>query len=116
MSFNPDAGNLSGMTDVGLSNVQSNQTLVYDDSSDKWTNTAITPTMVDGLQATLDTKPTTTETILVVRWTGTTWPPRPTEAPFGVMFLSTNDPSAPPPSPEDLHPGDLWRRHPGSGG
>ena len=42
MSFNPEATNLSGMTDVSLSNPQNSQVLTYDDGVDKWQNQAAT--------------------------------------------------------------------------
>lgn len=45
-----------------------------------------------------------------VRWDGVAWPPRPTGAPFGVRFLSTNDPAAPPPPTAGLLVGDTWIR------
>lgn len=47
-----------------------------------------------------------------IRWTGTAWPPRPVGAPFGVRFLSTNDPAASAPPALDLQIGDIWTRHP----
>lgn len=40
MSFNPEATNLSGMTDVSLSNPQNSQVLAYDDGAEKWQNQA----------------------------------------------------------------------------
>lgn len=40
MSFNPDAGNLSGMTDVSLSNPSDDQVLTYDNTASKWQNKA----------------------------------------------------------------------------
>jgi hypothetical protein len=49
-----------------------------------------------------------------IRWNAKTksWPARPAAAQFGVVFLSTNDASAP--APRDRHKmvGDVWRRHP----
>lgn len=44
------------------------------------------------------------------RWTGGAWEARP-EGPFGVLFLSTNDPAATAPSVGVLS-GDMWERHP----
>lgn len=51
---------------------------------------------------------------VVVRWNATTrrWAPRPDQAEFGVVFLSTNDPHAPAPAHVNVQAGDLWRRHP----
>jgi len=46
----------------------------------------------------------------VVRWSGTAWGARPANAPFGIIWLSTNDANAPAPSAGIL--GDIWRRHP----
>ena len=50
----------------------------------------------------------------IVRWNARTrrWAPRPPAADFGVVFLSTNDPDALPPSDRHMQPGDVWRRHP----
>ena len=51
---------------------------------------------------------------IVVRWNSTTdaWPSRPSWAPFGVLFLSTNDATAIAPVDANLQVGDVWRRHP----
>lgn len=51
---------------------------------------------------------------VVVRWNGNThrWAPRPPHAEFGVVFLSTNDPHATPPTDVHVLAGDVWRRHP----
>ena len=53
----------------------------------------------------------------ICRWdTGTrTWETRDPNALFGVLFLSTNDATAPPPNDPNLRIGDLWRRHPNAG-
>lgn len=50
----------------------------------------------------------------IVRWNARTrrWAPRPPAAEFGVVFLSTNDPTATPPADRYMQPGDVWRRHP----
>ena len=51
---------------------------------------------------------------VVVRWNANSrkWAPRPAKADFGVVFLSTNDPHATPPTDKMLQTGDVWRRHP----
>lgn len=51
---------------------------------------------------------------VVVRWNSSSkkWAPRPAKADFGVVFLSTNDPNATPPTDTMLQAGDVWRRHP----
>jgi hypothetical protein len=51
---------------------------------------------------------------VVVRWNSKTrsWASRPADAEFGVVFLSTNDATATPPTDPNVQPGDLWRRHP----
>jgi hypothetical protein len=51
---------------------------------------------------------------IVVRWNAALrkWAPRPAHADFGVVFLSTNDPHATPPSDPRVQAGDVWRRHP----
>lgn len=51
---------------------------------------------------------------IIVRWNSTTdtWPARPTWAPFGVVFLSTNDAAATQPPTANLAIGDRWIRHP----
>jgi hypothetical protein len=51
---------------------------------------------------------------VVVRWNSATerWAPRPAGAPFGVVFLSTNDASATAPTDPNNTVGDVWRRHP----
>lgn len=51
---------------------------------------------------------------IVVRWddVAMAWEPRPASAPFGVIFLSTNDSDAPAPTDVALQSGDVWRRHP----
>jgi hypothetical protein len=50
----------------------------------------------------------------VVRWNAKkrSWPARPAHADFGVVFLSTNDPTALPPTDPKVQAGDVWRRHP----
>ena len=59
---------------------------------------------------------TTTQTHgpTIVRWNASArrWSRRPPEVEFGVVFLSTNDPGAPPPSDRFMQAGDVWRRHP----
>ncbi|HEX8509426.1 MAG TPA: hypothetical protein VF635_08005, partial [Propionibacteriaceae bacterium] len=59
------------------------------------------------------TSSTQTQGATVVRWNASArrWSRRPPEAEFGVIFLSTNDPAAPPPSDSFMQPGDVWRRH-----
>jgi len=54
-----------------------------------------------------------TETV-VVRWNAKLrkWAARPARADFGVVFLSTDDPDATPPSDSNTQAGDVWRRHP----
>jgi hypothetical protein len=51
---------------------------------------------------------------VVVRWDARSnrWATRPPEADFGVVFLSTNDPRATPPTDVHVQAGDVWRRHP----
>lgn len=51
---------------------------------------------------------------IIIRWNSVTdtWPPRPAGAPFGVRFISTNDPAATAPTDVNLAAGDLWERHP----
>lgn len=52
---------------------------------------------------------------VVVRWNAKRrqWPLRPAGAEFGVVFLSTNDPSATAPPPmTHMLTGDVWRCHP----
>ena len=51
---------------------------------------------------------------VVVRWDGKRrgWAHRPSEADFGVVFLSTNDPRATAPTASNVQAGDVWRRHP----
>lgn len=53
-----------------------------------------------------------TDTQQLVRWTGSAWPARPNGAPFGVVFLSTNDAAATAPPSTGLLVGDVWRKHP----
>jgi hypothetical protein len=50
----------------------------------------------------------------VVRWDARLhkWAARPAQADFGVIFLSTNDPAATPPTDPSVQAGDVWRRHP----
>jgi hypothetical protein len=57
---------------------------------------------------------TATTVQVVVRWNDVTdsWPARPVSAPFGVLFLSTNDPTATQPPTTNLLVGDRWIRHP----
>lgn len=99
MAFTPGpgsggGGSIAGSSDVSLDSVQNNQVLTYDTPSSKWQNKA-------GLDNKVD----------IVRWTGASWPSRPADAPFGVLFISTNDPSAPAPNDDQLQSGDVWRRH-----
>ncbi len=68
-----------------------------------------------GLQAiatvtSLQTELNARETL--VRWSGTAWAARPSGAPFGVAFISTNDANAPSPPTTGLLVGDIWRKHP----
>lgn len=51
---------------------------------------------------------------VTLRWNSTTdtWPARPVWAPFGVVFLSTNDAAATQPPTLNLQIGDRWIRHP----
>jgi hypothetical protein len=51
---------------------------------------------------------------VVVRWNSKirSWARRPAEADFGVVFLSTNDADATPPTDANVQTGDVWRRHP----
>ncbi len=53
-----------------------------------------------------------TDAQVTVRWSGSAWGSRPASAPFGVLFLSTNDANATAPSDINLASGDIWRRHP----
>lgn len=54
---------------------------------------------------------------VVVRWNAQarSWARRPADAEFGVVFLSTNDARATPPTDVHVQAGDLWRRHPDAG-
>lgn len=49
-----------------------------------------------------------------VQWNSRTksWPTRPSSADFGLVFLSTNDPSATPPCDPNTLVGDIWTCHP----
>ena len=116
MSFNPDSGSIASASDAALSNPADDQVLTYSQAAGKWVNQTTTVATVSGLQAALDTKAAHDETIVTVRWTGSAWPDRPESAPFGVMFLSTNDPEAPAPDSGELQPGDIWQRYPDTGG
>jgi len=51
---------------------------------------------------------------VVVRWNADMrlWARRPADADFGVVFLSTNDANATPPTDVNVKTGDVWRRHP----
>jgi hypothetical protein len=51
---------------------------------------------------------------VTVRWNAATktWAKRPADAEFGVVFLSTNDPAATPPTDSRVQAGDVWRTHP----
>ena len=57
-----------------------------------------------------------TRGVVVVRWDelARRWEKRPAGAPYGVVFLSTNDPRAPAPSDPAQLAGDEWHRHPES--
>ena len=101
-------GSVSGAADVFLSSPTSNQVLTYDGSILKWKNSTVAISSVANLQTELDTRE------VVVRWNANThaWPARPAGASFGVVFLSTNDPNATPPTDANKQVGDLWRRHP----
>lgn len=68
----------------------------------------MTTTRVSGAQASEQAGTT------IVRWDDKRrrWAPRPPKADFGVVFLSTNDPDAPPPRDVNCRAGDVWRRHP----
>lgn len=69
---------------------------------------APTVTQVTGLSAELSARE------LIIRWDDgvRAWPARPATYPFGALFLSTNDPTAPAPPATGLLVGDVWRRHP----
>ena len=71
MSFNPDAGSLSSMTDVSLSNPQSSQVLAYDDNAAKWQNqtTPIQPSLMMAVMTPVTTRPTDRSDISVL-WVG----------------------------------------------
>ncbi len=62
----------------------------------------------------VDSKSPDRDAPVVVRWNSTTdrWAARPTGAPFGVVFLSTNDAHATAPTDPTNMVGDVWRRHP----
>lgn len=97
MGFGGSGGgsnSVSGATDVALNNPTGSEVLTYDSSSSKWKNSNTAQT--------------------IVRWNSSTdqWAPRPANAPFGVLFISTNDVSATAPSDANLQAGDVWRRHP----
>lgn len=57
------------------------------------------------------------EAAVIVRWNAQArcWAKRPANADFGVVFLSTNDAGATPPTDVHVQAGDLWRRHPDAG-
>lgn len=59
MSFNPDAGSISGAADAALSNPANGQLLTYDESTDKWVNASAVVDTVSGLQTALDDKVST---------------------------------------------------------
>lgn len=88
---------ISGSSDVALSNPANQEVLAFDTASSKWKN-------VTGLA----------NTQVIVRWNSSTnqWAARPASAPFGVLFLSTNDANATAPTDINLLSGDIWRRHP----
>ena len=97
MGFGSGGGggaSISGATDTALNNPNSNEVLTYDGGMSMWKNDPLNNRQ------------------LIIRYTGTTWPSRPASAPFGVLFLSTNDPTAPAPADANLQTGDVWRRHP----
>jgi hypothetical protein len=52
--------------------------------------------------------------MVVVRWNsaGQAWEARPSAEPWGVTFISTNDPAATPPNDANLKVGDIWHAHP----
>ena len=122
MPFNGAGSNLSGASDVFLSNTASNDLLKYNTSTSKWNNGQLSKTNVGlanvdntsdankpistATQAALDTRQS------IVRWSGTAWGSRPSGAQFGVIFLSTNDAAAPAPPVTGLQVGDIWRKHP----
>lgn len=86
MSFNPEAGSISSASDAALSNPTNDQVLAYSSASQKWTNTATTPAMVDGLQPTLDSKLTTITTL-------TTTPSTPQLSRNLTYTVTVNDPN-----------------------
>jgi hypothetical protein len=100
MGFGGSGGgnsSISGSNDVALSGLANSQVLSYDSATSKWKNLAI---------------PGTTNTQIIVRYSGSAWEARPSSPAFGVLFLSTNSASAPAPNDVNLKAGDVWRRHP----
>lgn len=49
---------------------------------------------------------------LMVKWSGSAWPARPSGATWGVIFVSTNDAAATAPDDAGLLTGDIWDTHP----
>lgn len=96
------ATNLNDLNNVTSSPVTDKDILMFDNASGEWVSAAVKETgALDDREA-------------VVRWdsdTGT-WGTRSLTDPFGVVFLSTNDPDAPAPNDPNLQIGDVWRRHP----
>jgi hypothetical protein len=99
MGFGGGGGSssIAGSSDVALNSLANTQVLTYDSPSSKWKNAAV---------------PTVANAQVTVRWSGSAWPARPIGSAFGVLFLSTNDASAPAPADVNLLAGDVWRRHP----
>lgn len=87
------SGSIASSADVALSQPDDGHGMVYDSAVSKWSNIGVE---------------------VVLRWNDSTgtWPARPTLAPFGIIFLSTNDPAATAPAHANLRVGDVWRRHP----
>jgi hypothetical protein len=56
----------------------------------------------------------TMEASKLVRWNSVTrtWSPRDPNAEWGVIFLSTNDPTATAPTDPNIKTGDEWVKHP----
>lgn len=84
---------LAGLTDVSTVGVTDGQILVYDFDTGRW----------------VVTDPRGDHTC---RWDGIVWEPRNPAWLYGVLFLSTNDPTAPAPDDPNLKIGDRWGRHP----
>lgn len=62
MSFNPNAGSISGASDAALDSPSDKQVFTYDNATQKWINATPEISAVSGLQTELDAKAPTTHT------------------------------------------------------